>query len=615
MKKHLFAIVFLFSFSINLFAQVGIGTNTPNASAQLELSSDTKGFLPTRIALTAANTAAPVTAPAAGLLIYNTATAGTNPNNVTPGYYYWSGTAWVRLATGTGGGGLQPGTAAGQMQYWNGSQWVLLSAGTYGSALVVCNGVPTWGGCLPIVGSTKPATSVTGIFAVTGGEIINDGGIETESGICYGTSPNPTILNNIVYGSKGDTGAFTSYLTGLTPNTTYYARMYATNKVGTVYGNQVTFTTTASAAPVISSFTPASAAAGETVTITGLNLSGVSSVKFGGVEAYSFYVNYPPTSITAQVAAGASGAVSVTTPYGTTSKTGFIFIDPSNTGSNSVAPENLIAYWPFDLDSRETKSSQTAYDGIGASYSSFGKIGNCLTLTDGYLLYNPISNISQDTALQSYTISMWVNVPASAAPGQPQDPLRSLFQVTGNKYSDIWGQVDLELSNWGARNDTIYVGARQHQQDGYQPYDHEGLAVVKYANSTNKWIFLTATYNGIGTNQTMRIYANGELINVTEFTNVNKTPASTQSTFRVVPTGNYPADGVFPTNKVYIGTLAFRDRGNDAGDGYTNYAPYVSERSWAAGRMTGKIDDIRLFNKALSAAEVLSLYNFGLQGQ
>jgi len=79
-------------------AQVGIGTSSPDASALLEVKSTTKGFLPPRVALTATNAATPVTSPVEGLLVYNTATAGTAPNNVTPGYYYYSGSAWVRLA-------------------------------------------------------------------------------------------------------------------------------------------------------------------------------------------------------------------------------------------------------------------------------------------------------------------------------------------------------------------------------------------------------------------------------------------------------------------------------------------------------------------------------------
>lgn len=78
-------------------AQVGIGTNSPSSSAQLEVKSTTKGFLSPRVSLTATNLASPITSPATGLLVFNTATAGTSPNNVTPGFYYYDGSKWQRI--------------------------------------------------------------------------------------------------------------------------------------------------------------------------------------------------------------------------------------------------------------------------------------------------------------------------------------------------------------------------------------------------------------------------------------------------------------------------------------------------------------------------------------
>ena len=74
---------------------------TPDASAGLDISYTNKGLLVPRVALTATNAAGPITSPAISLLIYNTATAGTAPNNVVPGYYYWNGVAWTALSTGT----------------------------------------------------------------------------------------------------------------------------------------------------------------------------------------------------------------------------------------------------------------------------------------------------------------------------------------------------------------------------------------------------------------------------------------------------------------------------------------------------------------------------------
>lgn len=77
----------------------------PNNSAGLDVDFTNKGLLVPRVALTARNSNAPIGAGIANsLLVYNTATAGTFPNNVTPGYYYWDGTQWQRLTNGIANG-------------------------------------------------------------------------------------------------------------------------------------------------------------------------------------------------------------------------------------------------------------------------------------------------------------------------------------------------------------------------------------------------------------------------------------------------------------------------------------------------------------------------------
>jgi len=81
---------------------VGLGTNAPNPSASLELITDNRGLLINRVLLTSRDNAAPITAPATGLLVYNTNTAGTAPNNVSPGFYHWNGAEWIAM-DGTGG--------------------------------------------------------------------------------------------------------------------------------------------------------------------------------------------------------------------------------------------------------------------------------------------------------------------------------------------------------------------------------------------------------------------------------------------------------------------------------------------------------------------------------
>ncbi|MCV9928544.1 hypothetical protein OIU83_12825 [Flavobacterium sp. LS1R49] len=75
-------------------AQTGIGTNNPDNSAQLDVYSNKRGVLLPRLQLVRTTEQGPVTGPVASLLIYNTSTI----NDVTPGFYYWEGTKWVRIA-------------------------------------------------------------------------------------------------------------------------------------------------------------------------------------------------------------------------------------------------------------------------------------------------------------------------------------------------------------------------------------------------------------------------------------------------------------------------------------------------------------------------------------
>ena len=80
-------------------AQTGIGTTAPHASAKLEVAATDKGFLPPRVTLTAATDATTIASPAEGLLVYNLGSVG-----LQAGYYYWNGTSWATIATGTTAG-------------------------------------------------------------------------------------------------------------------------------------------------------------------------------------------------------------------------------------------------------------------------------------------------------------------------------------------------------------------------------------------------------------------------------------------------------------------------------------------------------------------------------
>ena len=120
--------------------------------------------------------------------------------------------------------------------------------------------------------STTTATIISASSVNSGGTISSDGGAAiTARGVCWSTSANPTIaLSTKTFDGTG-TGTFTSSLTGLTPNITYFLRAYAQNNVGVAYGNEITFVPT----------TPVSIATLSTAAVT--ILSGTSATSGGNV--------------------------------------------------------------------------------------------------------------------------------------------------------------------------------------------------------------------------------------------------------------------------------------------------------------------------------------------
>jgi trimeric autotransporter adhesin len=100
--------------SLNIAAQnnIGIGTVSPDASARLDITATDKGILIPRVSITNVSSAAPVTSPAAGLLIWNTNAAITGGSGI--GFYYWDGIQWQNILSNTkgwnltGNGGTNP---------------------------------------------------------------------------------------------------------------------------------------------------------------------------------------------------------------------------------------------------------------------------------------------------------------------------------------------------------------------------------------------------------------------------------------------------------------------------------------------------------------------------
>ena len=176
---------------------VGINTDgsAANASAILDVKSTTKGFLPPRMTYTERNL---ISLPERGLIIFCANCAGNR----------------------------------GQLQVFDGTDWTDMVGG------IAKNLQPT-------LANTATASTITGNTAISGGNVTNDGGNTIATvGVCWSINQNPTT-NDSKTTQAGAMGSFTSNLSNLSFNTTYYVRAYATNVSGTSYGSQISFTTMA----------------------------------------------------------------------------------------------------------------------------------------------------------------------------------------------------------------------------------------------------------------------------------------------------------------------------------------------------------------------------------
>jgi uncharacterized protein (TIGR02145 family) len=212
---------------------VGIGTTNPSSAAALDITSTTQGLLLPRLTYVQKNT---ISNPVAGLILF-CSDCGTS----------------------------------GEMQVYNGTSFVNMIGSTAQFAL-------------PVISSTTGAYSITTSAAMSGGVITSDGGSSiTARGVVWGTSTAPTIALATKTTDGTGTGTYSSSITGLTSGVTYYVRAYATNSIGTKYGEEITLNT-AQAVATLAATTPVSAIGSTTATSGGnITYNGGATVTVSGV--------------------------------------------------------------------------------------------------------------------------------------------------------------------------------------------------------------------------------------------------------------------------------------------------------------------------------------------
>jgi hypothetical protein len=383
------------------FSQEGIsiGPGAPAASAVLDIKATNKGLLPPRVSLTGSTDVATIPSPATGLVVYNTATAGTAPNQVTPGYYYFTGVYWLAI-------GIK-GNNPGDMQYWNGKQWVILPAGAHNDELSVCNAVPKWGACpgssgLPAV-STSAVTSVIGVLANCGGTVTASGGSTVlKRGVCFGLAANPDLSNNVTYDDSSGLGSFTTIPVSvpaiLAQNTTYHFRAFATNNTGTAYGADALFTTGAAGLPGVETIQPfgigsTSAYSGVVITTPNgapITISGIRYGPIGNPTQFSININdtfLSPGSVPLQMTSLLPNTIYNIRAYA--SNNGYTNATNGISFSFTTLPSGYFAaLYPFDAVTTSSGLTDPGQVPVvnGLSFSA------CNAVSAGAPSLNPVSN-------------------------------------------------------------------------------------------------------------------------------------------------------------------------------------------------------------------------------
>lgn len=174
---------------------------------------------------------------------YMQSTAGTNESGFTalPGGFRYEGNGSFNDLTFIGYYWTSKSNALGSAEY----RYMANS----GTGIYTSNTTQKPGFSVRCIQSSQPLATTNSITSLTTssveceGNVTSDGGEPiTERGVCWNNTGNPTISDNVIH-QGAEVGIFNCLITDLEPNSTYYVKAYATNAIGTGYGNEIEFTT------------------------------------------------------------------------------------------------------------------------------------------------------------------------------------------------------------------------------------------------------------------------------------------------------------------------------------------------------------------------------------
>ena len=252
--------------------------------------------------------------------------------------------------------------------------------------------------------------------------------------------------------------------------------------------------------------------------------------------------------------------------------------------SGEVASKNLVAYWSFDGTQNELISGIGPTSSSNVSYISNGVRGQALALDSGFLYY-ATQIPALGASLHSFTILEWVQIQNNGKTPTQIFQLARPGNVTGNINFIV--QTDAYPAS---NTDTVIVHPNYFDGNGTQDnlnanYNPDGPNTFRTAKiGANVWTQIGITYDSAANN--FQVWANGIRIGTTSYQN--------RGTAYYKPT--------IP-DEVIIGGW------------YTDIPSSMIPPDPGKKAMVGSVDEIRIYNTALGAADILALYQLGVAGQ
>lgn len=252
--------------------------------------------------------------------------------------------------------------------------------------------------------------------------------------------------------------------------------------------------------------------------------------------------------------------------------------------SGQVASDHLVAYWNFDGNQNETISGIAPTASSKIAYIPNGVRGQAISLDSGYLYY-ATQIPALGASLHSFTVLEWVQILNNGS-----TPTMT-FQLA--RPGNLWGNINFLLeTGQHPASDTSDLVVHPSYFDGNGTQDNLNASWAPDGAGTyysptigaNKWVQVGVTYDSSA--NTIQVWSNGRRIGTTSYQN--------RGTNYYKPT--------LP-DELIIG-------------GWYNNIPgkTVTSDTWTVP-MKGNIDEIRVYNEALGAADILALYQLGAAGK